>query len=326
MVVMWVIWGGISYAKNKEIKNVKEADLDYKREMIALIKDIKLYSKEKRPSFQVIGNNALGLVKPNDVQESTLGDKVDELSDSLDGILLEGLFYSWEISDEKERSVTSRQYLQEPLTALLIHKWPVFNIDYCQKPEKVDKSYKMNEGKGIVSTTANRLLDSIPSYPIIIHNENNNNIDKLKQGKNILVLLNPRNFANKETYLRSLQKTNYDVLIIDMAFNGSLLSVDDVNTLILKNNGGSRLVFAYMSVGEAADYRAYWKPSWYKDPPKWVAEKNPAWMGAYKVKYWDVEWKKILLGSEKSNLDMILTAGFSGVFLDLIDAYQYFEQ
>ena len=44
-----------------------------------------------------------------------------------------------------------------------------------------------------------------------------------------------------------------------------------------------------------------------------------------KVRYWQKEWHDILLGSSGAYLDKILAAGFDGSFLDVIDAYEYFQ-
>jgi len=42
------------------------------------------------------------------------------------------------------------------------------------------------------------------------------------------------------------------------------------------------------------------------------------------VKYWHPGWQQLLYGSEAAALDQIIRAGFDGVFLDVVDAYQYF--
>jgi cysteinyl-tRNA synthetase len=53
---------------------------------------------------------------------------------------------------------------------------------------------------------------------------------------------------------------------------------------------------------------------------------NPDWKGNYKVKYWDPQWQAIIYGNDRSYAKMILDAGFDGVYLDLIDAFEYYEQ
>ena len=51
---------------------------------------------------------------------------------------------------------------------------------------------------------------------------------------------------------------------------------------------------------------------------------NENW-GSYKVKYWLESWHKIIYSGEMSYLSQILNAGFDGVFLDVVDAFEYFE-
>jgi cysteinyl-tRNA synthetase len=105
----------------------------------------------------------------------------------------------------------------------------------------------------------------------------------------------------------------------------TLLRADDVATLKTKANGGNRLVIAYMSIGEAENYRYYWKSEWETNPPSWLAEENLYWLGNYKVRYWDKDWQNIIYGNDDSYLKKILDVGFDGVYLDIIDAFEYFE-
>jgi cysteinyl-tRNA synthetase len=63
----------------------------------------------------------------------------------------------------------------------------------------------------------------------------------------------------------------------------------------------------------------------FSPPPAWIEEENPDWPGNYKVRYWMEEWQRILMGRDDSCLDRIMDAGFDGVYLDIIDAFWYFE-
>ena len=60
-------------------------------------------------------------------------------------------------------------------------------------------------------------------------------------------------------------------------------------------------------------------------PPGWLSEENGDWHGNYKVHYWDPEWQEIIFGNAGSYLKKILDAGFDGVYLDIIDAFEFFE-
>ncbi len=116
------------------------------------------------------------------------------------------------------------------------------------------------------------------------------------------------------------------MVIIDLFCKNTALTSEDVSSLKAKANGSKRLVIAYLSIGEAEDYRYYWKEEWNTNPPSWLVEQNPNWPGNYKVKYWDKEWQSIIYGNENSYLEKILDSGFDGAYLDVVDAFQYFEE
>ena len=63
---------------------------------------------------------------------------------------------------------------------------------------------------------------------------------------------------------------------------------------ISKIKSAGIIPIAYISIGEAEDYRFYWNNSWYVDPPEWLGRENPNWPGCYAVKYWYDEWKQII--------------------------------
>lgn len=118
----------------------------------------------------------------------------------------------------------------------------------------------------------------------------------------------------------ALAVADTDLLVVDYADHGRPLSRADVAKLKVRRDGQTRQVLAYLSIGEAEDYRYYWKASWKKEPPAYLAAANPEWKGNYKVRYWDPAWRAIVL----DYVDRILAAGFDGVYLDVIDAFEFF--
>ena len=82
-----------------------------------------------------------------------------------------------------------------------------------------------------------------------------------------------------------------------------------------------------MSIGEAENYRWYWQKSWDANrngkpdagAPAWLGPSNPDWPGNYKVRYWDAGWQELVY----AYIDKVLDAGYDGVYLDIVDAYQY---
>lgn len=80
----------------------------------------------------------------------------------------------------------------------------------------------------------------------------------------------------------------------------------------------ARRILAYLSIGEAEDYRWYWQPGWRAGSPAWIVRENPQWRGNFRVRYWDPQWQQIVL----RYLDRIIAQGFDGVYLDVVDAYR----
>ena len=83
-----------------------------------------------------------------------------------------------------------------------------------------------------------------------------------------------------------------------------------------------KISIAYINIGEAEDHRFYWRDEWYSNPPKWLGDKDPERKGCYAVKYWYKEWKNIIF----KYLDKIIQQGFSGVYLDKIDEFEYWAK
>jgi cysteinyl-tRNA synthetase len=118
-------------------------------------------------------------------------------------------------------------------------------------------------------------------------------------------------------------KTAFDLVVVSIAAAGS--SPETIPAL-KRSEGGDKLVLAYMSIGEAEDYRFYWQTEWAENPPDWLDDPNPVWVGDYKVRYWMPEWQEIIYGTPESYLDQIIALGFDGVYLDIVDGYEFYEE
>jgi cysteinyl-tRNA synthetase len=117
-------------------------------------------------------------------------------------------------------------------------------------------------------------------------------------------------------------ETAYDLLVVSISAAGSSREVVEN----LKHSpGGDKIVLCYMSIGQAEDYRFYWRREWYENRPTWLDEPDPDWAGDYWVRYWDPGWQAIIYGAPDSYLEKILELGFDGIYLDRVDAYWYYE-
>ncbi len=142
-----------------------------------------------------------------------------------------------------------------------------------------------------------------------------------------------REWSEVESFAYQLQnlevervhQSPFDLIICDYSLHGddeSRLTREQLHRLKTKPDGSRRYVLAYFSIGEAEDYRYYWQPSFRPGEPDWLMGANPAWPDNYPVKYWTPQWRQVLF----SYLDRILEAGFDGVYLDKVDAYETFPQ
>ena len=297
-------------------------DVDFRQEMRDFVIGISQYAKAEDADFVIIPQNGQELVSLNGEEDGS--PSITYLS-AIDGVGREDLFYGYD-DDNVATPESEKDYMVSFLDICENNDVEVLTTDYCWTESKMDDSYVQNAAKAYISFAApDRELNVIPDYPATPFNVNSNDISSLSEAKNFLYLLNPDAFATKQAFIDALSETNYDAIIIDCFFDEVLLTASEVTQLKVKKNGGSRLVISYMSIGEAEDYRFYWQTAWNSTKPEWIEAENPDWEGNYKVRYWETDWQNIIYGNTAAYLDKILSSGFDGVYLDIIDAFEYFE-
>lgn len=125
-----------------------------------------------------------------------------------------------------------------------------------------------------------------------------------------------------------ISATAFDIVVMDYSRDGGEEGRYSAAEMAAIRTGGiPRQVLAYLSIGEAEDYRYYFDPGWVYpfggqpngSAPCWLARTNPDWAGNYKVQYWSDAWQRTILGY----LDRIIDDGFDGVYLDIVDAFEY---
>lgn len=122
----------------------------------------------------------------------------------------------------------------------------------------------------------------------------------------------------------ALASCGRDLVVLDIAYDGAedgLWKAEEIEA-IRKGKAGRKVV-AYISIGEAEDYRDYWRKEWKagKGAPSFLLEVNPDWPGNYKVKFWTREWKDMMIPV----VERAVRQGFDGAYLDIVDAFEYFE-
>jgi len=124
--------------------------------------------------------------------------------------------------------------------------------------------------------------------------------------------------------------SGFPLVVMDYSPDGShaaRYSAAEIATI----TGAGITALAYISIGEAELGRFYFVPGWLNPSgvsgappspaaPYWLGHSNPDWPDNYKVRYWDTDWRDTVL---IPYLDAILAQGFDGIYLDIIDAFEY---
>lgn len=150
----------------------------------------------------------------------------------------------------------------------------------------------------------------------------------------------PRSFAyvlqadaawkKRPAAVAALADCGRDWIVLDAAYTSEpdgRWTPDDLSTIRAGKPG--RKVVAYLSIGEAEDYRPYWRQEWDADrdgrpdagSPMFLLSENPDWEGNYRIRYWHDDWQKLML----EEIDRIIGQGFDGLYLDIVDAFETFE-
>ncbi len=116
----------------------------------------------------------------------------------------------------------------------------------------------------------------------------------------------------------SILQSGFDMVVMDYSRDGTREGEFSPREISQIRERGI-VPLAYLSIGEAEDYRFYWDTTWYESPPPWLGPENPRWPGNYAVRYWDEGWRNIVF----EYLDRIIEQGFAGIYLDKVDEFEY---
>lgn len=141
-------------------------------------------------------------------------------------------------------------------------------------------------------------------------------------------ILQADSFAKtKPAVFAKLKESGRDWIVLDATFAGDT-PWERTDLDAIRSGKTGRKVVAYLSIGEAEDYRSYWQSDWVSNgkrtatAPAWLGIENPEWKGNYQVKYWSADWQKLVIPA----IDDAMARGFDGVYLDIVDGFQTYEQ
>jgi len=176
------------------------------------------------------------------------------------------------------------------------------------KLSNVYRKYRRTLYISLISLLAAALLFSCSFSGYCSVEDNQKLVSKPKPESRLICILQGADYE-------MLSACSFDMAIIDPDDSG--LNKTDLKSL----QGQGKKMFAYLSIGEAENYRDYWGEGWKTGSPDFLEKENADWKGNFKVKYWDKKWQKIIF----TMLAQIADTGYDGVYLDVVDAYKYFE-
>jgi cysteinyl-tRNA synthetase len=115
--------------------------------------------------------------------------------------------------------------------------------------------------------------------------------------------------------LGTIARSSADVVVIDPDHAGPAAPFRR------KADGTRRAVLAYLSIGEAETYRAYWQRCCRSDKPSWLTSMTQGWADNYVVRFWEPGWKEIV----RTSVSAIMAKGYDGLYLDRVDTYESVE-
>ena len=303
------------------------------QEMRDLVRDISKYARRLNPSFGIITQGGIEILEKEDPVDTTQKAPATTYMKSIDGISILGLNYHPPLK-AKGKIITDKKTKKNLLRLAKIAQQQglkIFVTDFSKDIKIVEKSYNLNLAKGFIPFTAKSIganfsfmdITNILSRPI---NENPKNITGLKTVQNFLYLTDTSKFDRQQDFVIAVSNTNYDILIMDVFHKGRTpFGKTAIQGLKFKKLGARRLVYAYMNIGEAENYRYYWQDSWTEGDPPFISETIPAKPDKHYVEYWQAGWRRIITGNTNSYIYGIIKQGFDGVVLGGLDTFKFFE-
>jgi cysteinyl-tRNA synthetase len=297
---------------------------DYRGLMREFVQNISGAVKKTRPEFIVVPQGGVELLTADGEPD---GKPVADYLKAIDGVAQEEVFYGYENKDDQKTPAEETEQFVGLLRVARKAGKAALSIDYATTRANVDDAYAKNAAAGFVPFVADRRgLDNVPAYPAKPPGENAADSKSLADVKNLLYVIDGAPFGDQAKYLAALAATNHDLVVMDPFIDEATVTPAEIERLKKKANGGRRLVLCYVSIGQAEDYRFYWQDAWRPGRPAFLGPEDPEWKGNFIVKYWDPAWQAIVGRGPKSYLARVLAAGFDGVYLDRVDAYEWFEE
>lgn len=282
------------------------------KKMQDFVINISDYARSLNPNFIVIPQNGVelafnGLDPDNGINMAYMA--------AVDGFGVEALFYNGAHVSLGDERLSMLQYLK-PSKKIMVS-------EYISDNGKISEAINQNINEGFICfprTSDNYHYSQIPACII---NCNTTDITDISLAQNYLYLINSDGFASRQEMIAAISATDYDVVLIDLFYEGKEYTNSEILQLKTKANGAQRIVISYINIGAAEKFRFYWKKGWGLNHPLWLKKKYEGYKDEFWVKFWQKEWQDIIYGNNNSYVKKIVDAGFDGVYLDNVEGYYF---
>ena len=316
--------------KLKEKVEIQRQDsgvlLDYREQMRVFVQRISAYARSKRRNFIVLAKGSPELLQKIDDVDETKVSSARTYMRSIDGILVDGLFFGERTIGEPTRP----ERLEKRLGLVRLAKKNRLNVlvmDYVKDARQAGKSYAYNGELDLTPFAAHARgeeLNAIPPFRKSPYRENPKSILSMLEAKNFLYLGDTSGFGRQDEFSLKIHDTNFDIVAVNIMHGRTPLTRQAVETLKYKKIGAKRLVLAHVDIASAASYDYFWKQGWREGSPGWIGTPHRDNPDRHYVKYWLPAWQNIIFGDTNSYIYGLIAQGFDGVVLTGLETYRHF--
>ncbi len=226
-----------------------------------------------------------------------------------------------EIRQLQERAETQRREIYA-IDVMRTEGRTLMAVDFCASAAEAEAAFRAgarDKAPTFAKPGGDKLDEAPRAHPAF---ENAAEVTTIATARNWLPILRSDRFGTKGEFIDAIAKTNYDVVVVDVAHRGAdLLRFADIAKLRYKKLGPRRLVLAVMPVGRAFDWRWYWLKDWDVGNPAFLFahDEDP---GVFITDTGSGEWRGVL----SKYLTGIMDLGFDGVMFDDVGTYLWFEE
>ena len=256
-----------------------QTGLNYRAEMVNFVVTLANHARATNANFGVFPQNA-----------AALGAFTNYLA-AVDGLGQEDTYFGY-VKAGKATPTNVTHQLETQLAVFRDAGKRVLTIDYPftnkNKPKfdaktvaRINAAYTASQANGFVPYATVLNLNALVSNPGHAPHTNAPPITNWAQVQEFAYQLQPAKKQTRANFLTALGQSQYDLIVMDYSFDGSAAGeFTPAEIVALKNQLQGKLL-AYLSIGEAEDYRWYWHTAWKKSPPAWFDRQDPDWKGNY---------------------------------------------